>query len=205
MEMLSLPAIDFSTPPDEASLRPPARERFAPRLVRAISGELVSIQDGRKLHLRSIAPTDIESLQRCFLRLSPEDVRRRFLHAMSELPTPMAQRLCQIDSTIETALVLVDETVVPGEIRGVGRIYVDEAADSAEFSVLVEKNWTRLGLGALLMQRLVDDCRRRGLAEIWGYVLLENRPMLDLCKTLGFVRRRMDNEPGVAQITLRLV
>ena len=89
--MLPLPAIDFSLPPDEASLRPPARERFAPRLVPETSGELVSIQDGRNLHLRSIRPNDIEALQRCFLRLSPEDVRRRFLHAMSELPTPMAQ------------------------------------------------------------------------------------------------------------------
>jgi hypothetical protein len=53
MDMLTLPAIDFSIPPDEASLRPPARERFAPRLVRATSGEIVSIQDGRKLHLRA--------------------------------------------------------------------------------------------------------------------------------------------------------
>jgi N-acetylglutamate synthase-like GNAT family acetyltransferase len=204
MAMLSQPAINFYPPPDEMSLRPPVRERFAPRLVRATSGELVSTHDGRKLRLRAIETIDVEALQRCFSRLSPEDVRRRFLHAMSELPAPMAQRLCQIDPAIETALVLMDETVGPPEIRGVGRIYLDEAADSAEFSVLVEKDWTRLGLGALLMQRLVDDCRRRGVAEIWGYVLLENRPMLELCKELGFVRRRVDNEPGVGQITLRL-
>jgi GNAT superfamily N-acetyltransferase len=204
--MLAMPAIDLSLPSEDATTLPPrSRERFAPRLFRATSGDLVSTQDHRKLRLRGIEATDMEALQRCFLRLSPEDIRRRFLHAMSELPTPMAQRLCQIDSTIETALVLVDETVVPGEIRGVGRIFLDEAADSAEFSVLVEKSWTRLGLGALLMQRLVDDCRRRGITEIWGYVLLENRPMLDLCKALGFVRRRMDNEPGVAQIALRLI
>jgi len=100
--------------------------------------------------------------------------------------------------------VLVDESVTPAEIRGVGRIYVDEAADSAEFSVLVEHDWSRVGLGAMLMKRLVDDCRRRGLAEVWGYVLLENRPMLELCKELGFVRRLQRNEPGTAQITLTL-
>jgi len=88
--------------------------------------------------------------------------------------------------------------------RGAGRIHVDEAADNAEFSVLVEHDWGRLGLGALLMQRLVDDCRRRGLAEIWGYVLQENRPMLYLCKELGFVRRLHANEPGTTQISLRL-
>src|SRR3546814_5813369 len=75
-------------------------------------------------------------------------IRRRFLHAMSELPAPMAQRLCRIDPTLETAYVLMDESEHPAEMRGVGRIYVDEASDSAEFSVLVEQDWSRRGLGA---------------------------------------------------------
>jgi GNAT superfamily N-acetyltransferase len=168
------------------------------------SGEIMQLEDGRELWLRPIAADDVAALQRCFARLSPLDIRRRFLHAMSELPESMAQRMCRIDAELETALVLVDRRASPEEIRGAGRIYVDTAADSAEFSILVERDWTRLGLGALLMQRLVDDCRRRGLAEIWGYVLLENRPMLQLCRELGFERRLMDNEPGVAQIVLRL-
>ena len=123
---------------------------------------------------------------------------------MSELPAPMAQRLCRIDPVLETAYVLMDESITPADMRGVGRIYVDEATDSAEFSVLVEQDWSRRGLGALLMQRLVDDCRRRGLAELWGYVLMENRPMLQLCRELGFKQRMMPDEPGTAQITLKL-
>ncbi len=202
--MLPIPSIDFSAPLRNAPLPPRSRDRFAPKPAKAPQGEMASTHDHRMLRLRNIEPSDVAALQRCFVRLSPENIRRRFLHAMSELPTPMAQRLCRIDPALETALVLVDETVVPAEIRGVGRIYVDEAADSAEFSVLVEQDWTRVGLGALLMKRLVDDCRRRGLAEIWGYVLLENRPMLALCKELGFVRHLLANEPGTAQISLRL-
>ncbi|MEO7073453.1 MAG: GNAT family N-acetyltransferase [Rhodanobacter sp.] len=123
---------------------------------------------------------------------------------MSELPGAMALRLCQIQPERETALVLMDDAVSPAEIRGVGRVFVDEATDSAEFSVLVEQDWTRLGLGALLMRRLVDDCRRRQLAELWGYVLLENQPMLDLCRELGFERHLLPNEPGTARVSLRL-
>jgi GNAT superfamily N-acetyltransferase len=167
-------------------------------------GEQVRTQDDRQLVLRPIEACDVAAMQRCFTRLSPEDIRRRFLHAMSELPAPMAQRLCRINPALETAYVLMDESVQPAEMRGVGRIYVDEATDSAEFSVLVEQDWSRLGLGALLMQRLVDDSRRRGLAELWGYVLLENRPMLQLCRELGFVQRMMPDEPGTALITLKL-
>jgi len=201
------PAIDYS---NSRHALVPARstERFArPHLVevpKAPRGELVHAHDGRALYLRDIEPGDLAALKRQFSRLSPEDIRRRFLHCMGELPDSMAQRLVNIDPAIESAFVLMDETVKPAEMRGVGRIFVDVAANSAEFSVLVERDWARQGLGALLMQRLVDDCRRRGLSEIWGYVLLENRPMLHLCKDLGFVRRLSPEEPGTTQISLQL-
>ena len=202
---MSLPAIQLTDTPYQAPLPPRSRERFARlQLVRQAQGELVRIYDGRELRLRDIDVADVAAIKRCFKRLSPEDIRRRFLHSMSELPEPMAQRLCHIDPAIERAYVLEDENVIPGEIRGVGRIYVDEAADSAEFSIVVEQDWTRLGLGAMLMHHLVDECRRRGLSEIWGYVLLENRPMLQLCRELGFVQRLLPDEPGTAQISLAL-
>jgi GNAT superfamily N-acetyltransferase len=200
------PAIDYSSSRALVPLR--SNERYArPRLVevpKSPRGERVQAHDGRELYLRQIEPGDVAALKRQFSRLSPEDIRRRFLHSMSELPESMAQRLVHIDPALESAYVLMDETVKPAEMRGVGRIYVDETANSAEFSVLVEHDWARQGLGALLMQRLVDDCRRRGLSEIWGYVLLENRPMLHLCKELGFVRRLSPDEPGTTQISLQL-
>ncbi len=199
-----IPTIDFSAPTRYASLPAPVGERFAPRATPKPQGESVRTHDGRELLLREITPADMTAMQRCFSRLSPNEIRRRFLHAMSELPLPMAQKLCQIDPTRETAYALMDESTRPAEMRGVGRIYVDEATDTAEFSVLVEHAWSRIGLGVLLMQRLVDDCRRRGLYELWGYVLLENRPMLQLCRELGFSRRMMPDEPGTALITLKL-
>ena len=199
-----IPVIDFVALTPRTSLPPRSALRFARHAAASAGGEKVHTHDGRELVLRAIEPGDVAAMQRCFTRLSPEEIRRRFLHAMSELPTPMAQQLCQTDPARETALVLMDESVHPAEMRGVGRIYVDDATDTAEFSVLVEHAWSRIGLGALLMQRLVDDCRRRGLYELWGYVLQENRPMLELCKELGFTRRAIADEPGTMLITLKL-
>ncbi len=199
-----IPVVDFSIPTHHAALPPRIRERFGSQAVPPPRGEQVLTDDGRELSLRPIEPGDVAAMRRCFTRLSPEEVRRRFLHAMSELPMPMAQKLCQIDPARETAYALMDESTRSAEMRGVGRIYLDEATDTAEFSVLVEHAWSRIGLGVLLMQLLVDDCRRRGLYELWGYVLLENRPMLQLCHELGFSRRMLPDEPGTALITLKL-
>jgi acetyltransferase len=205
MVMTMTSSCDSGTPSRHTQLPPRSRERFTrPRVVTTPHGQTVHTADGRELVLRAIEPGDIAALQRCFQRLSPQDVRRRFMHAMSELPAPMAQRMCRIDPEWEAAFVLMDETVKPAELRGVGRIFVDEASNTAEFSVLVERDWTCLGLGALLMQQLVDESRRRGLSELWGYVLMENRPMLQLCKELGFVATMLPGEGGTAQIRLAL-
>lgn len=203
MNMTLLTAI--ATPLNRPLLPPRSSDRFgvSPQAP-VIKGEYVRINDGRQLHLRPIASSDVAAMQRCFTRLSPEVVRRRFLHPMSELPDAMAQRLCRMDPAIEAAWVLMDETTEPAEMRGVGRIYVDKATDSAEFSVLVEQDWTHHGLGALLMQQLVDECRRRHLSEIWGFVLMENRPMLNLCMELGFRQRLIPDEPGTELISLQL-
>ncbi len=187
------PARDPGSHSRHAQPPPRSSERFAsPCVVTTPKGEVVHTADGRELVMRDIEPGDVAALQRCFK------------HAMSELPASMAQRLCRIDPAFEAAFVLMDETVKPAELRGVGRIFVDEASNTAEFSVLVEREWTRIGLGALLMQRLVDESRRRGLTELWGYVLMENRPMLQLCKELGFVAKMLPGEAGTAQISLTL-
>ncbi|NII09083.1 GNAT family N-acetyltransferase [Oleiagrimonas sp. C23AA] len=194
-----------AAPLDKAPLPPPASRRFAKVQVAPLPrGESVSLPDGRQLTLRPIAPQDVAALQRCFQRLSAEEIRLRFLHPMSQLPEPMARRLCELDDAFEAAFVLMDPSGPQEEMRGVGRIYIDEATNGAEFAVLVEHGWTGRGLGALLMQHLVDECRRRGVDEIWGYVLLENRPMLDLCRHLGFKRRPAVNEPGTTLIALAL-
>ncbi len=191
-------------PAQGSPLPPPAARRFA-RVTRATDrGEEVEIRDGRRLWLRAVATDDVEAIQRCFTRLSADEIRMRFLYHMRELPPPMARQLCRTDPEVETANVLVDATVSPEDIRGVGRIYVDRTTNQAEFAVLVEKAWTGYGLGALLMQRLVDDCRRRKVARLWGHVLIENRPMLDLCRQLGFKRQAMADDPGTARIALDL-
>ena len=198
------PVVDFASPTRSAVLPPPSHRRFARSEAVRPASEPVATRDKRVLQLRPIEPGDVAALRRCFTRLPAEDIRRRFMHMLTELPEPMAQRLCRIDPATEAAFALADETVTPTELRGVGRIFIDEAMDSAEFSVLVERDWSRLGLGSLLMRRLVDTCRERGLAELWGYVLVENRPMLRLCSELGFTSRMVPDEPGTAQITLRL-
>lgn len=193
-------------PSGSAVLPPRSHKRFARKCMEArdSAGEPVELADGRMLRLRPIQPADINAIRRCFGRLDPDEVRMRFMLAMRELPEPMARRLCTIDPEHEAAFVLIDEHADPEELRGVSRIHVDAVTNQAEFAILVEHAWTGLGLGRLLMLELIAECRRRGVDELWGHVLTQNSPMLDLCRELGFRRRPLYDDPGLRLMALTL-
>ncbi len=167
-------------------------------------GEVITLADGRHLKLRPVQAPDVAALQRLFARLTPGEIRMRFMHSVTELPDVLARRMTDLDHACELAWVLLDPADdARAEMRGIARLYIDGAA-AAEFALLVEQAYTGQGLGALLMTQLICACRERGLHEIWGHVLAENHAMLDLCAELGFTRVSVPGDPGVMHVRLAL-
>lgn len=179
----------------------PARPRY--RFTRIPLGrpwcEALVLDNGRRLILRPIEPGDAETLRRSFGRLTQEEIRHRFLHAISELTPEHARRLTQLDRRSAFALVVV-EALAPSRalIGGVCRVVVD--GDRAEFGLIVGREIGGFGLGTYLLQRITEWCRKRGLATIEGDVMLENQRMLELARRLGFRCRFDDANPQVVRV-----
>jgi acetyltransferase len=164
-----------------------------------------ALRDGTDIFLRPIRPEDEPLLQQMFDRLSPEDIRLRFFAAITELSHSFAARLTQIDYHREMAFVALKKTEGESpEIWGVVRISADPDNERAEYAVLVRSDIKGLGLGAELMNRIIDYALSRGLQEIWGDVLDHNRRMLELARELGFEVKHLPGEPGVVRVTRRL-
>ncbi len=161
----------------------------------------VESRDGRRFVLRPIRPEDETALKRAFARLSEEEIRARFFMPMKELPRVMAARFTQIDYDREMAFVLTD--VDGSDVHAVVRLAADPDNRFAEFAIIVEHAQTGVGLGTLLMQRLIDYARGRGLVELHGDVQHDNARMLGLCRALGFVETDA-GEPGVVRVSLAL-
>ena len=185
---------------------PPARDRYGSASgAPPPPGEPVLLDDGRCLKLRPVQASDVAALQRLFARLTPGEIRMRFMHSVTELPDVLARRMTDLDHACELAWVLMDPADdARAEMRGVVRLYIDAATAAAEFAILVEHAYTGQGLGALLMTRLIRACRERGLNELWSHVLAENHPMLDLCAELSFTRAPVPGDPGVMHVRLAL-
>ncbi|MBV8166453.1 MAG: GNAT family N-acetyltransferase, partial [Alphaproteobacteria bacterium] len=77
----------------------------------------------------------------------------------------------------------------------------------AEYAVVVRSDWKRRGLGRALMRAIIDHARERGTGEIFGIILTENTPMIDLARALGFAitANPEDATTVVATLPLRTI
>ena len=167
--------------------------------------QAIDLPDGRHLLLRPIRPEDEPAFHRLFERLSPNDIRLRFLHPMKMLPKTLAARLTQIDYDREMAMVLTEKNGRPNaDLFGVVRFSADPDNERAEFAILLDSAQTGLGLGSMMMRRIIDIARQRGIGQLFGEVLNDNRAMLALCRAMGFSRRHVPDDPGVSEVTLAL-
>jgi acetyltransferase len=183
----------------------PAPKRLAIRPYPTELEEELALPDGRRFLVRPVRPEDEPAFQELFEKLSPQDIRMRFFAPKRALSHPLAARMTQIDYDREMALVLA-EPGTPGRSQVFGAVHItaDPNGEQAEFAIMLRSDMAGLGFGALLMRRIIDYARGKGLREIVGDVLRENRPMLRLCELFHFKRTPMTDEPGVVEVRLQL-
>ena len=181
----------------------PGDKRLAIRPYPKALEETVTLPDGTALLLRPIRPEDGPAFQELHSRLSPEEIRFRFLHPMKSLAPDLAARLTQIDYDREMALVLTRKSGVP-EMLGVVRITADPNVEKAEFAIVIRRDMTGQGLGPMLLRRIIDYSKSRKIRYLYGEVLSDNRSMLKLADVFGFKKRPVPDDPGVMHVSLNL-
>lgn len=149
-----------------------------------------TLRDGTVITVRPIRPEDAR-MEAAFVRaLSPQSRYFRFMKHMNELGKPLLVRFTQIDYDREMAFVAVRDAEPIPEQLGVARYATNPDGRSCEFAVAVADAWQGQGIGSLLMRKLIDTARARGLERMEGQVLSDNVAMLALMNKLGFIQQR---------------
>jgi acetyltransferase len=164
--------------------------------------ECVVLRDGSRALIRPIRPEDELAHRDLKDSMSPEDLRMRFFGSTGPITHAELARYTQIDYEREMAFVAVVERP-EGGIKELGavRLICDPDLQSGEFGINVRGDAKRLGLGRLLMDKVVRYAQARGLARVTGRVLAENTAMLGLCQRLGFTVEIGEGE-DVAEVVL---
>jgi acetyltransferase len=170
-------------------------------------GDLVRIEtlrDGGVVLLRPIRPEDA-AIELDFVARQSDDSRyMRFFSPIKTLTPRMLARFTQLDPEQELALLATVGAGAEESIVGVARYSPNADGESAEFAVAVDDRWHGRGLGALLMQRLMQAARAAGYQRLTGAVLASNQKMHKLMHALGFVVASAGRDPGVNEYSIDL-
>jgi len=148
------------------------------------------MKDRTPVVIRPIRPEDEPMMVKFHVSLSEEAVYLRYFH-MAQLSTRVAHerliRKCFIDYDREIALVaeLVDPQTQSACIAGVARLSRVASLEEAEIGVIVADKFQHQGLGAALIQKLVDIARAEKTKRIVADFHSENSAIRHLAKHGG--------------------
>ena len=156
------------------------------------------------MRVRAVLPTDEEELLQAFDRLGNE---ARYMRFMSSIRHANVERLRAVLASFPEKGFAIAATV-PAEdgidIVGTASFVIAGDEGGCEFAISVLGEWAGAGLGGKLMEALIDVARRRGLAQMHGFVLAANQPMLGLAARLGFKVKADPEDFSVRRVTLAL-
>ncbi|PLP55624.1 GNAT family N-acetyltransferase [Mesorhizobium loti] len=158
--------------------------------------------EGMAFHMRPVMPADVTLYPEFLAKVSPGDLRLRFLSPRKNFPDQMLKRLTQLDYDRDIAFAALEEGT--GKLAGIGRLCCDPDHTSGEYALLVRTDLQGRGLGWELLTQIIDYARAEHLARIEGIILNENQKMLAMCRQFGFLLSHHPGEPGLSVAMLEL-
>jgi acetyltransferase len=146
--------------------------------------------DGQAITIRPIRPEDEPLLIQFHGTLSERTVYARYSQYLSLDQRSAHERLsrvCFVDYDREMALVAQRTDDEGGrEVVAVARLIRLANPADAELALVVSDAFQKRGIGARLMEQLIQVARKEGIGRLIAYVRVDNRGMTRLCEQFGF-------------------
>ncbi|GLT14570.1 bifunctional acetate--CoA ligase family protein/GNAT family N-acetyltransferase [Vibrio algivorus] len=163
------------------------RQRLAIKPYPVEHEEMTQLKNGQRCLVRPVLPEDEEKMASFITQVSREDLYKRFFSDVGEFNHEALANLTQIDYDREMAFVATQINEENQEILlGVARVIADSHNYDAEFSILIRSDLKGIGLGRLLMEKLIAYSQTKGTVRLTGITMPSNKGMVQLAKKLNF-------------------
>ena len=165
------------------------------------SRETVLLLHDRRVTMRSIASADAGALMDFYAALSPEARQQRFFH-FHQVRADEAQHMATIEARgCGVALVAVDDdSSIVADARCVrGNDTTEHAV--GDLAIVVRDDYQGLGLGRLLLDRLIAAAAQAGITTVVAELFGSNAPMRRLLSRYRFT---IVNRDGLSLVEGRL-
>jgi acetyltransferase len=159
-----------------------------------------TLKNGVSVVFRPIECTDQARFKDFFKNLSPATVHYRFLEIIKELPNETIEKYCNLDYNREMAIVALPKG--DSKIVAVVRLMVDREEGNGEFALVVADAWQGVGLGAALLEDVIQIAGDYGLLELHCTVSSDNLRMVGLAEKFGLKVKSSDGD--TVEMTLGL-
>lgn len=147
--------------------------------------EHVSLRGGKLLRLRLVGPKDREQLRQGFMNLSSASRYKRFMGGKHSISDAELSYFTEIDQVNHFAIGVVELTGTGDEVRGVGVarfIRLLDDSECAEVAITVIDDMQGKGIGAILLEALVEAAVERGIKRFRFECLPQNIEMQRLVR-----------------------
>ncbi|MFQ5428954.1 MAG: GNAT family N-acetyltransferase [Phycisphaerae bacterium] len=153
----------------------------------------IELKDGSRAFMRPLRLTDESLLRDMFYKLSDESVHSRFFRMIKSMPHEKLQAFLRVDYDADMALVVLTDVDAHAEMMGIAHYSKDARENFADAAFLVRDDFQGRGIGAALMNALVDTAISHGLRGFTADVLMDNHGMLRIFHKCGYpVESEMD-------------
>jgi len=158
---------------------------------------VLPLPSGETLTIREPSPHDADAVGRLYEHLSEDDRHKRFFSSFDVAGSELERWVRPEEHDGFRLLAVADD----GEVVGDAAFFrLGEGGADAELEITVaagHRGW----LGPYLLEVLVEQARRRGVHNLRAIVLSQNRQMLGLLRSRGFVGLVQD-DPAVIVVEI---
>jgi acetyltransferase len=160
------------------------------------------LKDGREILFRPIKPEDEPLWLEMFQSFSEDSIRYRFFQLLKETPHEVRVRYCNIDYDREIAIVPIIKEEGTPRILGVGRLTIEPDGKTGEIAFIVRDKWQGLGLGAKLVDYVIEIAAEKGIKRIVAIIMRQNHKAINLVEKMGFKVKKQDDDTVIATLQL---
>ncbi len=158
-------------------------------------------RSGLEILLRPVKIGDEPLMKDFFYALSNDSMYRRFMSARMDMPHERLQQFGVVDYSCSMMILAIIEGDNKETIVGIGQYDMNKGMHTAEVALVVKDEHQKMGVGHELLSYLTHLAMRRGLLGFTAEVLIDNKPMLDLFRNMGFDTEKRSEE-GVYEMRM---
>lgn len=161
------------------------------------------LKDGTNVLIRTVNPCDEQCISDGFDRLSARSRHLRFFSPINKLSDAQLTYLTDVDNV--NHVVIAAAEAAGGDPTGIGLaryIRLKQESDIAEFAVSITDDYQGRGVGAILLDLLIEHAKENCIRILRGYVLNSNKPMITLLERRD--AKRIMDEDGSLRFDLHI-